>query len=191
MPTARLNFINRFFDDSLFIDAFSQMARETLKTFSYDHLLFSFHGLPERHVKKTDQTGSHCLTSENCCDEVGKNNSHCYRAQCFATAKALAKKLGISQEKYTVCFQSRLGRTPWIQPHTDRLYKELAQKGIRRLAVMCPAFVADCLETLEEIQIRGRADFIREGGQDLKLIPSLNSSVPWVDAVAEILRRPL
>lgn len=191
-PGLKLHFVPAFYDDAGFIEAFAQVAREGLQGFDYGHLLFSFHGLPERQIRKTDHSAQgtkHCLESQDCCAVMTEANRDCYRAQCYATARALARVLGLKPEQYTVCFQSRLGRTPWIRPYTDEVYGEVAKRGVKRLAVMCPAFVADCLETLEEVQIRGRDDFRRLGGEDLKLVPSLNSSSAWARAVVQLAQK--
>jgi ferrochelatase len=152
-------------------------------------VLFSFHGLPERHVKASDHSGRHCLRSASCCDALGEANRDCYRAQCFATARALAARLALAPGSWSVCFQSRLGRTPWIKPYTDLRLDELAREGKKRLCVFCPAFVADCLETLEEIGLRARAQFLAGGGESLTLVPSLNASEAWVEALVRLLRR--
>ena len=198
LPNARIQMIPSFFDDQLFVDSFAEVATKSLQDFKYDHLLFSFHGLPERQLKKlknlvtsqsSESTKNDCRFSEECCAEVGEQNWNCYRAQCFQSAKKIALKMGLKSDSYTVCFQSRLGRTPWIRPYTDEFYRTLPQKGIKRLGVLCPAFVSDCLETLEEVAIRGREEFISHGGEDLKLVPSLNSSETWARAVAEIIRK--
>ncbi len=180
-------FVPAFFDDAGFLDAFAAVGAPALAAARPDHVLFSFHGLPVRQIKKTDITGSHCFSSEACCDTLASKN--CYRAQCFHTARALAARLGLAADGYTVGFQSRLGRTPWIQPYTDVLLDQLAAQGKKRLAVMCPAFVADCLETVEEIGMRAKAQFTAAGGEELVLIPSLNSSPAWVEAVAALARR--
>jgi ferrochelatase len=183
-PGLKLGFLPAFYADAGFIDSFAQVARKSLDGYDYEHMLFSFHGLPERQVRKTDRSGgNHCLKSENCCATLTDANRDCYRAQCYATARSIAGKLGLAPERYTVCFQSRLGRTPWIKPYTDLMYIELARRGVKRLAVMCPAFVADCLETLEEVQIRGSEDFKKAGGEELRLVPSLNSEPEWARAV--------
>jgi len=116
-------------------------------------------------------------------------NRHCYRAQCFATARALAARLGLPPDAWSVSFQSRLGRTPWIRPHTDRVLPDLAAQGKKRVVVFCPAFVADCLETLEEIGIRAKHDFLAAGGASLTLVPSLNATTAWVDAVVGLVQR--
>ncbi len=191
-PSMKFEEYPAFYDAEPFIEAFAQVANESLKDYDFDHLLFSFHGLPERHVRKTDRSGgSHCLEKTDCCAEITDANRDCYRAQCFATARALAKKLGLTQDQYTVCFQSRLGRTPWIKPYTDVMYQELAARGVQKVAVMCPAFVADCLETLEEIQIRGREQYVELGGKDLKLVPSLNDSPVWIEGLSRMVKQAL
>ncbi len=184
----RLQILDSFYKNELFIKAFAQIAEKSLSDYRFDHLLFSFHGLPERQVKKTG-VGDYCFSKNECCAEIMESNQKCYRAQCYTTARLIAQKMGVSSDRYTVSFQSRLGSTPWIKPYTDVLYRELPLKGIKRLVVMCPAFVADCLETLEEIQIRGREDFIRNGGEELKLVPSLNSSEVWASAVSSLMSR--
>ena len=146
----------------------------------YDHLLFSFHGLPERHLRKADPSGCHCLASGDCCERPHPAHRTCYRAQCFATVRAFTRAAGVPAEKFSVAFQSRLGRDPWIKPYTDAELVRLAASGCRRLLVMCPAFVSDCLETLEEVAIRGRETFLRAGGAELTLIPCLNSHPQWI-----------
>ncbi len=179
--------IPAFFADPGFLDAFAAVGAPALAAARPDHVLFSFHGLPVRHIHKTDSTNGHCFSTPSCCDTL--TSPSCYRAQCYFTARALAERMELAPERYTVCFQSRLGRTPWIQPFTDVLLDELAAKGVKRLAVMCPAFVADCLETLEEIGMRAKAQFTAAGGEELVLVPSLNSSPAWVNAVAGIAKR--
>jgi ferrochelatase len=177
-----------FHDHPGFLDAFAQVARPVIAEARADHVLFSYHGLPERHMRKSDPSGSHCLASAGCCDVLTDVNRHCYRAQCFATTRALAERLGLAPGGYTVSFQSRLGRTPWIKPYTDLVLPELAKKGVKRLAVMCPAFVADCLETLEEVGLRAKEQFVESGGESLTLVPSLNAHPAWVDAVVRLVR---
>jgi protoporphyrin/coproporphyrin ferrochelatase len=177
-----------FFDRQAFLDAFADVGRPVLAEARPDHVLFSFHGLPERQVKKSDPTGAHCLARADCCDVQVPANRWCYRMQCFFTAREIAQRLGLEAGKWTVTFQSRLGRTPWIRPYTDVVIPELAQKGVKRLAVFCPAFVADCLETLEEIGIRGRDQFLACGGEALTLVPSLNAHPSWVRGLTRMLR---
>jgi ferrochelatase len=185
----RLSVIEDFYDDPGMIDVFAAHGRAVMDEIRADHVLFSFHGLPERQVQKSDDTGRHCLIAEDCCARIGTANRNCYRAQCFATARLLAARLGLTGDAYTVCFQSRLGRTPWIQPYTDHVLDQLAAAGKKRLAVFCPAFVADCLETLEEIGIRAREQFRAAGGEDLALVPSLNGTPAWADAVVALVER--
>lgn len=177
-----------FYDHPGFLDAFASVARPVISGMRADHVLFSFHGVPERHVRKTDGGRGHCFASAGCCDAVTDANRHCYRAQCYATARGLAERLGLSKEGYTVSFQSRLGRTPWVKPYTDLVLPELAQRGVKRLAVMCPAFVADCLETLEEVGLRAKEQFVEAGGEALTLVPSLNAHPEWVDTVVRLVR---
>ncbi len=187
--TPTLSFIEPFYDDPGFIEAFAERGRPILQAEHPDHVLFSFHGLPERHMRKADPTGSHCLAAAGCCDRLVAANRHCYRAQCFATARALGARLGWPEQSSSISFQSRLGRTPWIRPYTDVVLTELAAQGKKRVVVFCPAFVADCLETLEEIGIRAQRDFVAAGGERLTLVPSLNASTSWVDAVVGLVGR--
>jgi protoporphyrin/coproporphyrin ferrochelatase len=186
VPSLRV--VPPFFDHPAFLEAWVEVARPALAEARADHILFSFHGLPERHILKSDGSGKHCLQSATCCDVEVVENRWCYRSQCFRTARALTERLGLPRAQTTVSFQSRLGRTPWLKPYTDLLLGELAAKGVRRLAVLCPAFVADCLETLEEIGIRARADFLRAGGEALTLVPSLNAHPAFVRALVQLVR---
>jgi ferrochelatase len=190
----RLEIFPAFYNDKLFIDSFVEVTQKALAEFKHDYILFSFHGLPERHIKKTERGNkTTCFASADCCEKINEENRDCYRAQSFASAHAIAEKLGLTKadygKKYSVSFQSRLGRTPWIKPYTDLVFGDLVNQGVKRLAVVCPSFVADCLETVEEIEIRGKESFISLGGEALKLVPSLNSSESWVKAVSEYARR--
>lgn len=179
-----------FYDDPRFLDVFAAIGGEHLAEFRPDHVLFSFHGLPERHLRKSEERPGHCLHS-GCCDHIGPANRNCYRAQCWATARGIAQRLEIPPSKTSVAFQSRLGRTPWIQPYTEQAVQELVGRGVKRLAVFCPAFVADCLETVEEIGMRTKEDFLARGGEDLLLVPSLNADPRWVHAVTEMTKELL
>jgi ferrochelatase len=183
-----LETLGPFYDHPGFIDAFVEVAGKHLDPFRPDFVLFSYHGLPERHVRKSDPSGRHCLASPTCCDAIVTANRYCYRAHCFATTRALAARLGLAADRHSVSFQSRLGRTPWLHPYTDLVLPELARAGKKRLAVMCPAFVADCLETVEEIGIRARDQWRSLGGEELLLVPSLNAEPRWIEAVARMVR---
>lgn len=185
--TPYITVVPAFYDHPAFIRAFTAVGREKLDSFDADHVLFSFHGLPERQVRRSADP-SLCLASDGCCDALTVGNRNCYRAQCYATARALAESLELDVGRWSVSFQSRLGRTPWIRPYTDEVVPALAGEGVRKLAVFCPAFVADCLETLEEIGMRAREDFTAAGGESLELVPSLNVHPTWVDAVETLIR---
>ena len=154
----------------------------------FDHLLFSFHGIPERHIKKSDPTGKHCLTVTNCCNKSSEAHDFCYRHQCYRTAEAFAKAALLPQGKWSVSFQSRLGKDPWLKPYTDFELERLAKSGIRNILVMSPAFVADCLETIEELGIRGKESFLAAGGQNFTLIPCLNESPAWLTALENMAK---
>ena len=184
----RLSFIPPFYDRTEFISGCARRIAEAHEKQPVDHVVFSFHSLPERHLRRLDETQQHCLVKSDCCDQVSAVNHNCYRAQCIFTARAIATELGLNDDDYTVSFQSRLGRAKWIGPTTEVVLRDLAQRGVKRVAVSCPSFVADCLETLEEMGIRGRQTFIDAGGEDLLLIPSLNADPNWVEAVANWIR---
>ena len=154
---------------------------------SYDHILFSYHGLPQRQLRKADAF-NHCLKSADCCQTLTPVNQFCYSAQCYATTQAIAAQMNLKPEQYTVCFQSRLGRSPWVQPYTIRTLETLAkEKKAKRLLVFCPAFTADCLETTVEVESEYREEFENWGGEHLDLVPSLNDSPAWAKAVADLL----
>lgn len=171
-----------FYSDPVYIGALAASMQESLG-WEHDHLLFSYHGIPERHVRKEDPTGNHCLASADCCDRDSPAIERCYRAHCMRATRAVAAALTLAPERYTVTFQSRLGKDPWLQPFTDHEIVRLAGEGVRRLLIVCPSFVSDCLETLEEIGIRAREDFIATGGEDLRLVPCMNEHPRWIAAL--------
>jgi ferrochelatase len=177
--------INNFYDNPGFIDAYVNVLKDSLANQSVDHIILSFHGLPERHITKSD-CQAHC-DHINACPIIDMKNNFCYRAQCYQTAARIAEKLSWRQDQYTVSFQSRLGRTPWIKPYTDLVLPELFQKGIKNIAIVCPSFVADCLETLEEINIRAREDWKKLGGNAFLFVPCINDHSRWVKALADIV----
>jgi ferrochelatase len=187
-PQMRVQVQPPFYEEPEYIAALVGSARDDLKR-GYDHLLFSFHGLPERHMRKADPTGCHCLATENCCTTDSLAHATCYRAQCFKTVAAFVKQAGVPEGKYSISFQSRLGREPWLKPYTDFELPRLAQQGVRKLLVMCPAFVSDCLETIEEIGLRGRETFLGAGGAEFALIPCLNEHPLWLEALENMVSR--
>src|SRR5215510_10728647 len=173
-----LTILPPFYNDPGFIRAWAEHIRGDLDPVTSDHVVFSFHGVPVRHLKKF-HTSDNNFTPVACCTEVTDSNQNCYRAQCFATARAIATHLDLHPDDYTVSFQSRLGRAEWIGPNTVDVFQDLAHRGIKRIAVACPSFVADCLETLEEIGLRGRETFLAAGGEAFQLIESLNADRRW------------
>ncbi len=185
-PGMDVRIVPPYYDAPDYIAALAASADEYLKQ-GYDHLLFSFHGLPERHLHKSDPTGCHCLKVENCCSAPSPAHATCYRAQCFKTVQAFVQTTGVTH--YSIAFQSRLGRDPWLKPYTDHMIDRLARTGVKKLLVICPAFVSDCLETLEEIGMRGRKTFLQAGGTDLTLIPCLNEHPLWIEALERMVAR--
>lgn len=175
--------ISHFYSHPAFIEAFAKNISEA--RFAEEFILFSYHGLPEQHCKRSDPSGGYCLQSVGCCLRKSVQNRFCYRHHCFETTRLIVEKLGLKDSQYATTFQSRLGPVPWIQPFTDEYISELYARGIKRLLVVSPSFVADCLETLEELQIRLREDWLKLGGEELKLVPSLNGN--WALELKEIL----
>jgi ferrochelatase len=187
-PTSpNISFINSFHDNELMIAAFADNAWK-YNPDSFDHILFSFHGLPQRQLIKSDHTHKHCLKADDCCQTITDVNKFCYSAQSHHTARLIAEKLNIPKEKYTICFQSRLGRDPWVQPYTSEIVAKLAKEGKKRLLVFCPAFVADCLETVYEVTVEYGDEFKALGGQNVPLVESLNDSKLWIDALEKMVK---
>jgi ferrochelatase len=182
----RLSFIKPFYNESHYLQALSAQIGPFLAG-EYDHLLFSYHGVPARHLKKTDPTGSHCLRSAACCETASPAHATCYRHQCFTTTREIVQLLGIPEGKYSNSFQSRLGKG-WLEPFTDIRLEKMPGEGIKKLLILCPAFVSDCLETLEEIAIRGKETFMNAGGKTYTMIPCLNSNPLWVRTLAGWVR---
>jgi ferrochelatase len=181
-PTVKITIQPPFYDAPDYIAALVASAQDYLVA-GYDHLLFSYHGIPERHLRLSDTTGCHCLKRSDCCEVASPAHATCYRAQCFKTVAAFVAQAGVPKEKYSVSFQSRLGKDPWLKPYTDFELVEFPKRGIRKLLVICPAFVSDCLETIEEINLRGRETFIEAGGKEFAQIPCLNEQPRWIDAL--------
>lgn len=180
-----LKIISQFCEHPLFIKAFAEIGNKYLNEAEYDHILFSYHGLPERQILK-GSCGNYCRLSD-CCETYHGKNQYCYRAQCFQTTRLLAKELGIAKEKYTLCFQSRLGKDPWIKPYTDQVIDDLIKKNVKKVLVFSPAFVADCLETTVEIGDEYAHQFMRQGGERWQLVDSLNVHPLWVECLKDIV----
>lgn len=189
-PAMRLRIVPPFYEAPDYIAALVASAEPYLKD-GFSHLLFSFHGVPERHLHKSDPTGGHCLKARDCCATPSPAHPTCYRFQCLRTVRAFVQQAGLPEGAWSVAFQSRLGRDPWLKPYTDQEIERLARAGVKRLHVLCPAFVSDCLETLEEIGMRGREAFLAAGGADLTLIPCLNDHPLWIEALSKLVARHL
>lgn len=181
----KIKIVNDFCQDPGFIKAYATLIREHVDLDKIDKLVFSYHGLPVRHIRKS-KCRSNC-DHVAACPAMEFSNRFCYRAQCYATTRAIAQALGLNESDYVVSFQSRLGRTPWIKPYTDLVLPELAQQGVKNIAVVSPSFVADCLETLEEINIRAREQWQTLGGQSFHCIPCLNDHPLWIKALADMI----
>lgn len=177
----KLSIIQPFYDDADYIDALAQSIQPYTEQV-YDHILFSYHGVPQRHIRKSDTTGCHCLQVNNCCETASPAHATCYRHQLVVTTRLVAEKLGIPKEKYSISFQSRLGKG-WLEPFTDKRLEEMPGEGIKKLLVACPAFISDCLETIEEIGVEGKETFMHAGGESFTLIPCLNTHPAWVRTI--------
>jgi len=181
-----ISFINSFHDDDLMIATFADNARK-YNPETYDHVLFSFHGLPQRQLIKADHTHQHCLKAADCCQTLTDVNKNCYSAQSYHTAKLIAAELNLPKGKYTVCFQSRLGSDPWVQPYTSEVVAKLAAEGKKRVLVFCPAFVADCLETVYEVTVEYHEEFKAAGGEHIQLVESLNDSPKFIQSLKRMV----
>ncbi|WP_075341297.1 ferrochelatase [Tenacibaculum agarivorans] len=185
-PDMKLTDLPAFYNKKEYISALSNSIKEYLSDKEYDHILFSYHGVPERHIRKSDITKSHCKIDGSCCNTQSAAHNYCYRHQCFQTTKNVIAELGLDENDVTTTFQSRLGVDPWLQPYTDRTIIKKAEKdGIKKLAIVTPAFVSDCLETLEEIAMEGKEEFIEAGGDEFYTVPCLNDNEEWVDALTK------
>lgn len=182
----KMTFIRSFHDHPQMIDAFVQNGKAA-NWKDYDHILFSFHGLPERQLIKADRSGC-CRKTKDCCEKYTEKNKGCYGAQSYGTAHAIIAKLGIPKDRYTICFQSRLGSDPWMQPYVSDVIKDLAGKKCKKILAFCPSFVCDCLETLYEFEEEYRTEFQHLGGETLDLVPGLNESSLWIDALKSMIQ---
>jgi ferrochelatase len=181
----KLNVLQPFYEEQNYIDALVASSAPWInEDHDFDHVLFSYHGLPELHLAKADPTGNHCLQKTDCCQVASPAHATCYRHQIFRTTECFVQKAGLNPEQFTVSFQSRLGKAKWLEPSTVQTLENLAQNGVKKLLVICPAFVTDCLETLEEIALQGSEIFVQAGGESFTLIPCLNDHEKWVSVVS-------
>jgi ferrochelatase len=184
-PRIQVTTLPAFYNNEAYIKVLSESIADGLKDFEYDHILFSYHGIPERHIRKSDPTKFHCKIDQTCCTTNSVAHHTCYRHQCFDATRRVTDYLGIDAAKFSISFQSRLPNDPWLKPFTDIEFERLAKEGKKRLAVVTPAFVADCLETLEEIAMEGKHQFEEAGGETYKHIPCLNDSDAWVKVMVK------
>ncbi len=185
-----IEFTNQFYDHHLFLKHFVDGSKKYLEKTNFDHLLFSYHGIPARHIRKGDYTGTTCKFG-TCCDQIGPHNQLCYRAQCFATSRALAKALNLHESQYSTAFQSRLGRDPWLEPYTEDVVQSLPKEGKKKVIVFSGAFVSDCLETTIEIGDEYFELFNHNGGEIFQLVESMNNSPIFVDLLEDIIMKKI
>ena len=188
-PNLKIEDLPAFYNDDDYITILSNSIKTHLESKNYEHLLFSYHGVPERHIRKSDITKSHCKIDGSCCETPSKAHEFCYRHQCMEVTRLVAEKLNLAPETYSTSFQSRLGFDPWLQPYTDRTIERLGKKGIKNMAIVTPAFISDCLETLEEIAMEGEEIFHEVGGKEFTTIPCLKADQPWVNLLAQWINK--
>ena len=188
-PKVKLDSVPAFYNKPDYIEVLSNSIARHLQGVNYDHLLFSYHGVPERHIRKRDVTKSHCKIDRSCCETPSKAHEFCYRHQCLEVTRLVAEKLQFKENTYSTSFQSRLGFDPWLQPYTDRTIERLGKQGVKNMAIVTPAFVSDCLETLEEIAMEGQEIFHEMGGKDFTTIPCLNDDDEWVGLLSDWINK--
>lgn len=184
-PNLKIESVPPFYNKPDYIEVLANSIKRHLEGKKYDHLLFSYHGIPERHIRKSDITKSHCKIDKSCCVTPSKAHEFCYKHQCLEVTRLVAEKLGFKADTYSTSFQSRLGFDPWLQPYTDRTIERLGKQGIKNMAIVTPAFVSDCLETLEEIAMEGEEIFHEVGGKNFTTIPCLNDDAAFVDLLSK------
>lgn len=187
----KIKFIEPFYNNPKFIKSISEKTLKTVNLKNIDHLIFSYHGLPERHVLKTDSTNSYCLKSQECCKKICNENKNCYSHHCYETTRLVVQELKLPDDKFSTCFQSRLGRDKWLSPSTEETVTRLLAQGKTKLAIVAPSFMTDCLETLEEINIQLREKFFESGGVEFFYIPCLNDDESWIMALSDIVEKNL
>jgi len=184
-PSLKIESVLAFYNNPDYIEVLANSILDSLKEKSYEHLLFSYHGVPERHIRKSDITKSHCKIDKSCCETHSKAHEFCYRHQCYEVTRLVAEKLQLKPETFSTSFQSRLGFDPWLQPYTDLTLERLAKDGVKKTAIVTPAFVSDCLETLEEIAMEGQEIFKEMGGEEFITIPCLNDNNAWINLLSK------
>ncbi len=182
-----LIFTKPFFDNEEYINAMVNSIRPYVENKSYDKIIFSYHGIPKRQAKKTDETGEHCFSTSNCCEIESDGSKDCYRSHTRIASDLTAKKLGLKDDQWEIAYQSRIG-PGWLTPFTDKRLAKLPEEGIDNIAILCPSFISDCLETLEEIDIRGRETFLKAGGKNMTYIPCLNDSEDTINLLENLVR---
>lgn len=187
-PKMRIRCVQPYYGDPDFIEVLHAVAAPALAR-GYDHVLFSYHGLPARHLRKADSSHAHCLCSPDCCSSPSPAHATCYRAQCVRTTAAFAERAGLDPLRFSMSFQSRLAGEPWLEPFTDFELERLPKAGVKKLLVICPSFVADCLETLEEISIAGRETFLEAGGEQFEKISCPNDHTVYIDFLASRVQK--
>ena len=184
-PENKIKIIEPFYDDPKYIELLSLKIKDTIKDIEYDHILFSYHGIPVSHLKISDPTNTHCYKAKNCCSVDSKAHKTCYKHQVTITTELVAKYLGLEREKYSISFQSRLANEPWLKPYTDSELERLAKEGKKNMVVVTPAFVTDCLETLEEIVMEAKEEFLEAGGENYYYVPCLNDDDNWAKLISK------
>ncbi len=184
-PNLKIESLPAFYNNPDYIKVLSNSIKKHLEGKTYEHLLFSYHGVPERHIRKSDITKSHCKIDGSCCSTPSKAHEFCYRHQCYEVTRLVGETLKLEEGTFSTSFQSRLGFDPWLQPYTDRTIERLGKQGIKNMAIVTPAFVSDCLETLEEIAMEGQEIFHEMGGKEFTTIPCLNDDAEWVSLVSK------
>jgi ferrochelatase len=184
-PDLKMTSVPAFYNKPDYIEVLSNSIKSNLEGVDFEHLLFSYHGVPERHIRKSDVTKSHCQIDGKCCVTPSSAHEYCYRHQCYEVTRLVAENLNLKENTYSTSFQSRLGFDPWLLPYTDRTIERLGKEGIKNMAIVTPAFVSDCLETLEEIAMEGQEIFHEMGGENFRTLPCLNDSDAWVNLLSK------
>ena len=184
-PHLKIKTVEPFYNDKKYIDLLCKKIKSTISKIEYDHILFSYHGIPISHLKISDPTNSHCYKVKDCCNNHSDAHKFCYKHQVLETTELVIKKLKIDKNKYSNAFQSRLPNEAWLKPYTDDELVRLAKEGKNKLVIVTPAFVTDCLETLEEIAMEGKEEFLEAGGESYHYVPCLNDDEDWAKLISK------